>query len=163
MTFLTLELIKKHLNLDDDFKDDDEYLKILGDVAETVVERHIDRPFEVILFKNNGEFPTPLQQACLLLVGTYYENRENVAYASTNEIPYTVSYLLSLYQNYGDNGTADANIYRLLNKMKKDVSANTENIKELSERDVKGGTSIDVETSGSTKYVNLDDIDQGEY
>lgn len=163
MTYLTLEMIKKHLNLDDDFTDDDDYLKILGDVAETVIERHIDTPFEVILFKNMGEFPTPLKQACLLLVGTYYENRENISYTNTNEIPYSVSYLISLYQNYGENNLDQLNFYRILHKLAKKTNENTENINELSQRDVEGGTGIDIESSGSTKYINIDGIDQGEY
>ena len=42
MEYLNLDLIKKHLNIDEDFHDDDDYLKILGDVAEQVTERHID-------------------------------------------------------------------------------------------------------------------------
>lgn len=35
--FLTLERIKKHLNIDEYFKDDDDYLMFLGDVAEHTV------------------------------------------------------------------------------------------------------------------------------
>lgn len=49
---------------------------------------------------NKGKIPTPLLQAMLLLLGTYYSNRENVAFASSVEIPLSYSYLLSLYQNY---------------------------------------------------------------
>ena len=35
--FLTLKRIKKHLNMDEYFKDDDEYLMFLEDVAEQTV------------------------------------------------------------------------------------------------------------------------------
>ena len=42
MEYLNLDLIKKHLNIDSDFHDDDDYLTLLGDVVEQVTERHID-------------------------------------------------------------------------------------------------------------------------
>ena len=104
MEYLNLDLIKKHLNIDSDFHDDDEYLTMLGNVVEQVTERHIDDSFQLIMLKNNGVFPPTLIQAMLLLCGTYYSNRENVAFTSSSEIPQSYSYLLSLYQNYGSEG-----------------------------------------------------------
>ena len=89
--------------MDESFHDDDSYLEALGDVVEKVTEKHIDFSLNKITADNNGEIPTPLKQAMLLLLGTYYSNRENVAFASSAEIPLSYSYLLSLYQNYGGN------------------------------------------------------------
>ena len=86
--------------MDESFHDDDSYLEALGDVVEEVTEKHIDNKLTT---DNNGKIPTPLKQAMLLLLGTYYNNRENVAFASSSEIPLSYSYLLSLYQNYGGN------------------------------------------------------------
>ena len=103
MQYLNLDLIKKHLNIDSDFHDDDSYLEALGDVVEEVTEKHIDVSLKKLTADNNGKIPTPLKQAMLLLLGTYYNNRENVAFASSSEIPLSFSYLLSLYQNYGEN------------------------------------------------------------
>ena len=103
MEYLNLDLIKKHLNIDEDFHDDDDYLTLLGDVVEQVTERHIDDSLKKLTADNNGKIPAPLIQAMLLLLGTYYNNRENVAFASSAEIPLSYSYLLSLYQNYGGN------------------------------------------------------------
>ena len=90
--------------MDESFHDDDSYLEALGDVVEEVTEKHIDVSFKKLTADNNGKIPTLLQQAMLLLLGTYYSNRENIAFASSAEIPVTYSYLLSLYQNYGGNG-----------------------------------------------------------
>ena len=104
MEYLNLDLIKKHLNIDEDFHDDDDYLKILGDVAEQVTERHIDDSFGLIMLKNHGKFPPTLMQAMLLLVGNYYNNRESVAFTGVSELPQSYLYLLSLYQNYGNEG-----------------------------------------------------------
>lgn len=103
MQYLKLELIKKHLNMDESFHDDDSYLEALGDVVEEVTEKHIDVSLKKLTADNNGKIPTPLIQAMLLLCGSYYSNRENVAFASSAEIPLSYSYLLSLYQNYGGN------------------------------------------------------------
>lgn len=89
--------------MDESFHDDDSYLEALGDVVEEVTEKHIDVSLKKLTADNNGKIPTPLKQAMLLLCGSYYSNRENVAFASSAEIPVTYSYLLSLYQNYGGN------------------------------------------------------------
>lgn len=103
MQYLKLELIKKHLNMDESFHDDDSYLEALGDVVEEITEKHIDVSLKKLTAENNGKIPTPLKQAMLLLLATYYSNRENIAFASSSEIPLSYSYLLSLYQNYGGN------------------------------------------------------------
>ena len=103
MQYLKLELIKKHLNMDESFHDDDSYLEALGDVVEEITEKHIDVSLKKLTADNNGKIPTPLKQAMLLLLATYYSNRENIAFASSSEIPLSYSYLLSLYQNYGGN------------------------------------------------------------
>ena len=85
------------------FHDDDSYLEALGDIVEEVTEKHIDFSLKKLAADNNDKLPAPLIQSMLLLLGTYYSNRENIAFASSSEIPLTYSYLLSLYQNYGGN------------------------------------------------------------
>lgn len=90
--------------MDESFHDDDSYLEALGDVVEEVTEKHIDVSLKKLTADNNGKIPTPLKQAMLLLLGTYYSNRENISFSSSSsEIPLSYSYLLSLYQNYGGN------------------------------------------------------------
>ena len=89
--------------MDESFHDDDSYLEALGDVVEEVTEKHIDVSLKKLTADNNGKIPAPLKQAMLLLCGSYYSNRENVAFASSSEIPLSFNYLLSLYQNYGGN------------------------------------------------------------
>ena len=88
--------------MDESFHDDDSYLEALGDIVEEVTEKHIDVSLKK-LTDNNDKLPAPLIHAMLLLCGTYYSNRENIAFASSAEIPLSYSYLLSLYQNYGGN------------------------------------------------------------
>lgn len=101
--FITLDTIKRHLNIDDYFTDDDNYLIELEDVAEKVVEKHIDKKLSV-LCDDNGDLPSPLLHAMLLFIGNLYQSRESVAFNSSPlEIPLSYSYLLDLYKNYSNN------------------------------------------------------------
>lgn len=100
MNYLTLEQIKKHLNIDEYFHDDDQYLTDLGTVAELSVEKHIDYPLSAIADKNSGNLPMPIIQAMLLLTGTLFLNRESVSYGTAVPVPHAYDYLIALYQNY---------------------------------------------------------------
>lgn len=97
--YLQLYQIKKHLNINDEFHDDDEYLVDLSMVAENVVQKHIDVEL-ADLEDGDGNIPSPLYQAMLLLIGNYYANRESVAFASAMPLPHAYEYLIALYKNY---------------------------------------------------------------
>lgn len=102
-----LETIKKHLNLDEDFTEDDKYLEMLEGVAETLVQKHIDISFDDLIDNSldgvvatEGEVPQPLLYAILLFIGNMYENRESVSYTSISEVPMSLKYILDMYRNY---------------------------------------------------------------
>lgn len=97
--YLTLDEIKKHLNLDLDFNEDDDYLLGLAKVAINAVSIHIDRDFKE-LEDEEGNLPPALQHALLLLIANYYNNRESVTNVSANNIPFSYNYLLDLFKNY---------------------------------------------------------------
>lgn len=97
--YVTLEEIKKHLNIEANFNEDDKYLVHLAQVAQLVVEKHIDDNLDAL--NQGGEFPPPLKQAMLLFIGDLYANRESTSFGATpNELPLSYRYLLSLYTNY---------------------------------------------------------------
>lgn len=100
--FIQLYQIKKHLNIDEEFHQDDEYLVDLSIVAEQVVQKHIDNNLKELCAENNGDLPSPLLHAMLLFIGNMYANRESVAFASSSEIPLSYNYLLDLYKNYNN-------------------------------------------------------------
>ncbi len=105
MTYLQLEDIKKHLNIDSDFTDDDNYITSLGDVAEQAISTHIESDLSVIAQDNGGVLPSPLLHAMLLLCGTLYMSRETVSFGSATQVPLSVNasaydYLLSPYISY---------------------------------------------------------------
>ena len=97
--FLDLNTVKKHLNIDEYFHDDDEYLLHLICVAEKVVEKHIDCDFSILL-DEVGMIPSPLLQAILLFIGNMYQSREAVSFSSAIELPLSFTYLLDLYRDY---------------------------------------------------------------
>ena len=99
--YLKLYQVKKHLNIDEDFHQDDEYLVDLIKVSEKIVEKHIDNNLDELL-DESGELSSPVCHAMLLLIGNFYSNRESVAFASTSELPLSYSYLLDLYKNYNN-------------------------------------------------------------
>ena len=99
MKYLTLDLIKKHLNMNADYTAEDDYLTMLGGAVEEVVGKHIDDDLPTLAKNNNDQLPLPLVQACLLLLGTYYSNMENVAFTSKNEVTTSLTYLLETYKN----------------------------------------------------------------
>ena len=97
--YLQLYQIKKHLNIDEDFHSDDEYLVELAQAAQNVVEVHLDRPLDS-LENEEGYIPSSLTQAMLLLIGTRYASRESVSFASNSVLPHSYDYIIALYKNY---------------------------------------------------------------
>ena len=107
--YLQLYQLKKQLNIDESFHDDDEYLVDLAKVAENAIQRHIDHPLSD-LEDDEGNLPMPLVHAMLLMIGTFYAKRESIAFAASVEVPLAYEYLLSLYKDYNGNHSCLPNI-----------------------------------------------------
>lgn len=105
--YLDLNRIKKHLNINEDYTADDMYLTDLSEVAERVVETHIDNKLDNIATRNGGILPAPILHAMLLFIGNMYANRESVAFVSANEIPLSYAYILDLYKCYYHSNNED--------------------------------------------------------
>lgn len=97
--YIDLNTIKKHLNIDTEFTEDDDYLMMLEGVAEISVEKHIDKSLTE-LDDGEGNLPSPLKQAMLLFIGNMYLSRESVTFGNAVEIPLSYNYLLDLYKDY---------------------------------------------------------------
>jgi len=106
--YLTLNQAKKHLNIDDSYIDDDDYINDLISVAESSVELHIDQSLSGLTTSTLNasgetvtELPAPILHAMLLMIGGLYSIRENVSFTGKAiAIPYNYQYLLDFYQNY---------------------------------------------------------------
>ena len=97
--YIELDYAKKHLNLEPDFTEDDEYILGLIDMAEQAVRVHVNEDFDTLAEQNGGCLPAPILQAMLLMIGNMYQNREPVGTRS-QELPYNYRYLIDLYRNY---------------------------------------------------------------
>ena len=115
--YLDLEKIKKHLNINVDYTDDDMYLTDLAEVAERVVETHIDNKLDTIASKNGGLLPAPILHAMLLFIGNMYANRESVAFVGVNEIPLSYAYILDLYKTYYHSTDKDEDMIVIIDNL----------------------------------------------
>mgnify|MGYP003476145847 FL=1 len=99
MTCIPLELAKKHLNLDEDYTEDDEYILGLVAAAKGAVEKALNASLDRLAEENGGEVPMAIIQAVLLMVGNLYQNRE-ITGSKTAALPYNFEYLINLYKHY---------------------------------------------------------------
>lgn len=96
--YITLKLAKKHLNIDDSFTDDDDYILGLIQVAEDAVAKNENIALGDLL--HNGMLPHSVIHSILLLIGNLYNNREAVSYSTPSEVPYAYKYLVNLNRNF---------------------------------------------------------------
>lgn len=97
MGYLDLDSVKRHLNVDLDYKGDDEYISDLIDTAEEMVSQDICVSLKKI--EEEGRLPSPLLHAMKLLIGTYYSNRESVTDKGI-ELPQGYMHIVRLYRRY---------------------------------------------------------------
>lgn len=99
MEYLTLDEIKKHLNIDPWFTDDDEYLMTLEEASRAAVENHLDLTYQDLEY-DYGVVPRSVLQAQLLMIGNLYNNREANSILTVKEVPLAYQYLLQQFKNY---------------------------------------------------------------
>lgn len=99
MEYLSLDEIKKHLNIDSEFTDDDEYLTSLATAAEDVVSKYIDYPL-TNLEDSEGDIPRALKCAMLLWIGTIYAVRESTSSVNMSVVPHSLELICDLYRDY---------------------------------------------------------------
>lgn len=94
--FVTLEMIKTHLNIEPSYNGDNDYLLHLREVAFLVVQNHICSDLATL----NGN-KKAIGHALLLFIGTLYLQRESISTSSMKECPHTLEYILGQLKNYG--------------------------------------------------------------
>ncbi|WP_019539804.1 head-tail connector protein [Proteiniphilum acetatigenes] len=96
--YLSISEVKQHLNIDQEFTTDDNYIESLILVAKEAVEHSINQNIDDLIV--GGNLPPAIKHSMLLLIGNWYLNREPVAYSSVSKIPYTLELLVSIHKNY---------------------------------------------------------------
>lgn len=98
MKYLTLEEIKKQLNVDADFHEDDEFLELLGESVEDLTSNLIDCPLDELVAQK-GEIPAGVRHAMRMLVDYVYSQQRGSS-GESNDIPNAIFTILKLYRNY---------------------------------------------------------------
>lgn len=101
MAVVDLALFKKHVRADD-FAEDDEYLLHLLAAAENSVITATNRSAEELRELGNGNFPTPLTHAIMLLGAHWYNQRESVSSVQMHEVPGTLQALIKPYRKLAE-------------------------------------------------------------
>lgn len=91
--YIELEDIKRHLNVD--FSEDDSLITSMIEAAEASVENTIGVPLADIAI--DGQLPPALKHVVRIMTATFYEYREGLTYGKIQNVPFTLSHLLSPY------------------------------------------------------------------
>lgn len=97
--YITLTEAKKHLNIDEWFTEDDLYIIDLIKVSEDIVEKRIGKPLSVCIDKN-GDLEPSIKHTILLMIGTYFSQRESTSPSTISKVPYTLDFLADLNKQY---------------------------------------------------------------
>lgn len=97
MAVVSLALFKKHVRADD-FADDDEYLQHLLDTAESEVITATNRTQEELAQMGNGNVPTPIKHAIMMLGAHWYNQRESVSSVQMHAVPDSLQALIKPYR-----------------------------------------------------------------
>lgn len=100
--YITLDEAKKHLNVESDFTEDDEYISSLIEVAEAKVaaELCLKSTDDLKTLRGGEVIPPPIKQAIMLTIGLYYNNREEVTVSQTYTLAQGALHLIQLYRDY---------------------------------------------------------------
>lgn len=113
--YMPVKKIKQHLNIDPDFTDDDEYLKLLRNMVVDYVTLYCNIPVIKYIELSNGSSGmsggktygqrpfSSLELAIYILIGNFYANRESVIYTSVSQLPHSIDNILGLLRNYEDS------------------------------------------------------------
>lgn len=97
--YITLLEAKSQCLVDIEYTGDDQFISDLIKDVESITESELCVPLSEI--EQRGEFPRALKRGMLLLVGSYYRNREDEI-ANNESTPQQQGYrrMISLFRNY---------------------------------------------------------------
>lgn len=98
---VSIDKAKKHLNLDDFYVEDDDYIVHLICSAESAVAKRLNvKDLTRLINPTTGYIPEDVTHAVLLLVGSWYNTRETFTNRSANKLPHSFDFLADLNKNY---------------------------------------------------------------
>ena len=98
--YILLSEAKEHLNLpSDEFTEDDALILRLIDVCEATIAKRINSPLDRCL-TCDGQLDPTVKHSILLLIGSYYAQREGISYSTISEAPQGIEWLANLSKDY---------------------------------------------------------------
>ena len=99
--FVTLDKVRAHLNLDDYYTEDNEYIIHLINAAEEATAKRLNlKSLAYAVDPHSGYLPDSIIHQILLLVGSWYAARETFSYQSVSQLPHSFDFLSDLNKNY---------------------------------------------------------------
>lgn len=92
--YVTLEDIKRHLNVD--FDEDDTLITSMIEAAEVSIEHSINTPLADIA--TEWVLPKDLVHAIRIMTAVFYEYREGFTHGKIMQVPFTLAHLLTPYR-----------------------------------------------------------------
>lgn len=106
--YVTLEELKRHLNIDASFTADDALILAQASAAEGAIAADLDLAGLCELEERHGELPQQVRLAILMLTAHFYASREPVVYGATvAAVPLTLEYLVAPYRRFGTEPRPD--------------------------------------------------------
>lgn len=96
MIYTTINELKRQLNIEASYDDENTYLEQLLNVSELAIANDCNGGISGYTQQN---LPITIKQAMLMLATHLYLNRQPVAFANAVEIPYSIKYLISSEKN----------------------------------------------------------------
>ena len=98
LNYLTLDEIKKQLNVDADFHEDDEFLTLIGEAAEDITANLLDINLNELVAQY-GEMPAGVRH-CMRMLCDYTYSQQRGSSNESNDIPTAIMTILKLYRNF---------------------------------------------------------------
>ena len=96
--YITLEEIKKQLNIDQEYHGDDEFLELIGESAEDITANLIDMSLDELV-SIYGVMPAGVRH-CMRMLCDYAYSQQRGSSAESNDIPSSIITILKLYRNF---------------------------------------------------------------
>ncbi len=107
--YVTLDEVKRHLNIDSAFTADDALICAYASAAEGAIAADLDLSGLDALAEQYGELPQPVRLAILMLAAHFYASREPVVYGATvAAVPLTLEYLVAPYRRFSPEPRPDS-------------------------------------------------------
>ena len=92
--------LKRQLNIESDFTDDDTILQHYLNVSEQSTINYLNLYTGSTSGVTGSTRPVSIDQAVLLLAAHFYVTRQLVAFGQTYKIPYSIEFLLNNYREF---------------------------------------------------------------